>query len=694
MKSLAPLVFAVAALLAAPSGGLAGVPDHPAVRVGPPGDWVVLHEPAPEALVDHPKDPPALHYLALDYQIRVDGPHTEEFFSSTYRVENRSGIESASQHEISFDPSFSKIVVHRLAIFRDGRWHDRIEDAFVTIAQRESDFAWRLFDGSLSVLSVIEDIRVGDVVTIAFTQIGTNPVFGSRYFQEIAMGWTAPVEWRRVRALVPRGETLQSLAIGDAVPQPTIRDIGEWTEYLWLLEDLPKVEVDTDLPEDWEPYPWLQLTQYETWAEVADWAVGLYSMPDSESRVVAELATTIAGDDDLDRALAIVRWVQDDIRYFGIELGTFSHEPHAPDETARRRYGDCKDKSLLLIALLREIGVAAWPVLVDSGSGVFLPDRLPSPGLFNHVIVLARIDDHDVWIDPTISMQGGALDALWVPDYGWGLVVRPGENGLTAIPEDPSHPGSIDADYDYVFSDDGSSCEATITTTYSGHEAEVMRYRLANGSAEDLLDSYVQYYSSSNSQVIPIADLGIDDSRGANRLTIVERYALQNWWYRDGNREYFDLLPLMLMTVLETCDVPDRQAPLDLPRRVIRNEKINITTPPGWDLEPVHASARHPWFRYQVDGSRSNERLTLDYQLETFTHPVAPAKVSIYNAAVDQMYVDLDYTIFRSLESGETTGTGPPMTMPPVPIMMIAVWCVAVVGITGSLWLLARLRFL
>jgi transglutaminase-like putative cysteine protease len=53
----------------------------------------------------------------------------------------------------------------------------------------------------------------------------------------------------------------------------------------------------------------------------------------------------------------IINYVQDDIRYMGVESGIGSIKPFAPEEVAKRRYGDCKDKSLLLVSLLKQVGV-------------------------------------------------------------------------------------------------------------------------------------------------------------------------------------------------------------------------------------------------------------------------------------------------------------------------------------------------
>ena len=81
------------------------------------------------------------------------------------------------------------------------------------------------------------------------------------------------------------------------------------------------------------------------------------------------------------------RFVQDDIRYLGIEVGMARRRPTAPDQVFEQRYGDCKDKTALLVAMLRLGGLAAYPALVSSTQGPDLDQWVPSPDAFDHAIV-------------------------------------------------------------------------------------------------------------------------------------------------------------------------------------------------------------------------------------------------------------------------------------------------------------------
>ena len=100
------------------------------------------------------------------------------------------------------------------------------------------------------------------------------------------------------------------------------------------------------------------------------------------------------------RALAALRFTQDDIRYMAIEIGVNSHKPSHPNKIFAQRFGDCKDKSYLLVTMLNAMGIEASPVLINTICKKTLKDRLPSASAFDHCTVQAKINGKVHWFDP------------------------------------------------------------------------------------------------------------------------------------------------------------------------------------------------------------------------------------------------------------------------------------------------------
>jgi len=120
-------------------------------------------------------------------------------------------------------------------------------------------------------------------------------------------------------------------------------------------------------------------------------------------------------------ALALV---QEQIRYLFLGMDDGGYVPAAADLTWSRRFGDCKGKTALLLALLRELKVEAEPALVNLGGGDGMNERLPSVAAFNHVIVRATIDGQVYWLDGTRTGDRAGIDELRPPPHRWALPVR------------------------------------------------------------------------------------------------------------------------------------------------------------------------------------------------------------------------------------------------------------------------------
>jgi transglutaminase-like putative cysteine protease/tetratricopeptide (TPR) repeat protein len=129
---------------------------------------------------------------------------------------------------------------------------------------------------------------------------------------------------------------------------------------------------------------------------------------------------------------ALAAFVRREVRYTGVWLGNSSIVPHTPAQTLQRKYGDCKDRALLLTALLRSAGVTAQLALLHAGSGAPVEEALPGISQFDHVIVFVP-GDRPLWVDPGADPLD--LDSLPAMDADrLALVASAGTRALTKTP--------------------------------------------------------------------------------------------------------------------------------------------------------------------------------------------------------------------------------------------------------------------
>jgi hypothetical protein len=214
----------------------------------------------------------------------------------------------------------------------------------------------------------------------------------------------------------------------------------------WRLvtQNLEKVE-----PEIFEPprqFTWqgYVFSTTATWDDVANWFRGLCegrdALPDDAKKKIAELKQAHTGGEAL--LQAIFDWVTKDIRYVSVSFGLSSHQPHPVADTLKNAYGDCKDQSLLMQALLREAGIPSSLILLGALPSAKFDAPLPGVHHFNHCIIEAQLGEKRIYLDPA----GGRAKVGWMPVTNSGaqaLRVAPNGGEVITLPDYTPLPDAV-----------------------------------------------------------------------------------------------------------------------------------------------------------------------------------------------------------------------------------------------------------
>ncbi len=149
---------------------------------------------------------------------------------------------------------------------------------------------------------------------------------------------------------------------------------------------------------------------------------------------------------DTERIQLIHAWVLNQFRYVSLMFGNHGYMPYSVDEILERKFGDCKDMTLILVHLLRSVGIEAHPAIVRTRPHGDYPMTVPSLALFDHAIVY--LPASDTWIDGTVK---GILHPV-VPHWLQGqpaLLIRPRHRPSSPErvkgPGDPGAPKGVPA---------------------------------------------------------------------------------------------------------------------------------------------------------------------------------------------------------------------------------------------------------
>lgn len=586
-------------------------------------------------------------HLVMDSQTRV-GETNSSYVHFVRRFVTETGVSDQSVVCVKFDPSNQSLRFHRLRLWRGTNVTDCLRpDVFRTL-QREENLEWRMLDGRLSVVTHPEDIRVGDALEVAYTIEGDNPVFAGRVAGSFLLGWSLEVVCLRVRVIAPDKRPIQWRQYASA-PAPVVTGQGAWREWLWDLNGTKPVQIDSTLPSWFRPLPEVAFSEYEAWADVAQWALALYPEQPAPAAVASLLEAWRQAATDDERICAALTFVQDEVRYLGLELGAGSHRPSPPDVVLQRRFGDCKDKAFLLCTLLRAMGYEAAPALVHSGLRQAITNELPSPNAFNHVIVRVRLGDETEWVDPTASHQRGRLACRSLPPYGQALVVAPGTTGFSKVARPRAQPSQTEIVERYRMPDFSQPAALDVRSVFTGRDAERIRARLSDAPRQTIEKEYLNYYAQRYPGVEATTNVMIFDQVESNTLVVVEQYRIRNIWKPDGQDDAgriacsfrasdIDAYVQMPGTVIRTM-------PLGLPFPVDVRQKMEVRLPEAWKIESGQVKRISDGLRFDSLVSYTNGLLTLDYRVRFLADAVPADRISDHIATVQRIKDELSYSV-------------------------------------------------
>jgi hypothetical protein len=301
-------------------------------------------------------------------------------------------------------------------------------------------------------------------------------------------------------------------------PDPaTITDTKGIRTYTWQLANRPAVTQEPYTAAWYSRSPHVNLAPGDfeveghkgncaSWTELGRFCGSLYEgrgqLPEAARHKVHELVDGLG--EDREKIKVLYRFLQQNTHYVGIELGIGGWQPYDAAYVYNKKYGDCKALANYMVALLKEVGIRACPVLIRSGAEAPAIDTGFACNQFDHVIAVAFAGKDSVWLECTSStLPAGYLssftadrDALLLDGPGSHIVHTPvygiRENRVVRLLK-----GSID---------DQGKLEATLRTDYTGIEQDGPESMLNRLSKKELQDQKRQQFGVPNCTISNLRD--------------------------------------------------------------------------------------------------------------------------------------------------------------------------------------------
>jgi transglutaminase-like putative cysteine protease/tetratricopeptide (TPR) repeat protein len=435
---------------------------------------------APQALysaASAPRAPEGTEVSILEfhetYVFNADGGHryTQYFI---YKILSPEGAANWNSLTVRWSPWLNdKPTMKARVIAADGAAYTLDPKTITDSPANGSDST--IYSDARTLRAPLPAIAPGAVVETEISFTEKLPFAGAGHIGRSWFQTSGPIQHVRLTLEAPTSIPLRHRV--DLLPGVTPIHTEENGVSRWVFESGPMPVADDatpGLPSDVYSYPMVTFSTASSWQSVAQEYSKIIAARLTESNV-RELVTRLTkGRATRDAKIsAIMAYLNREIRYTGIEFDQASIVPHSTAEVLARKYGDCKDKSLLMVAMLRAAGIPANLALLNAGERLDIPADLPGMGLFDHAIVYVP-GEPALWIDATD--ENARLGQM--PDVDRGrsaLIVDASTTGLTPVAEARSVDNVISEDREIRLADNGPARVTEVSQPTGDFESEYRR---------------------------------------------------------------------------------------------------------------------------------------------------------------------------------------------------------------------------
>ena len=613
------------------------------VSSGPVADWVVPL--AFQRLTPRTETNSGMESRLLLHDVQINAKTRETFHNEARQILTSQGVQVGSQFSIDFDPACQAVILHWVKVWRASNSTDRLDLSRVRVIQPERDLDEYLFTGNQTALLLLEDVRPGDIIDYACTIRGDN-LLGGQLSGEVPVQKYEPVERLTTRLIWPTNRHLYIKGHGTSARPSVVRTNG-LVEYTWDFRRIPALRPEDPMPVWFRPLPWVQWSEFATWAQVNKWALSLFTNPAPLSPDLARQVAAwqrLAGPEE--KVLSVLRFVQEEVRYQGIESGAGAYTPTDPSTVFARRFGDCKDKTFLCVTILRALKIEAYPVLVATDYRQTLADWLPTDEAFDHAIVRVTVGGQVYWLDPTATCQRGDLATRSWANYGRGLVLRPGTTDLAVIPESPVKPKTTVLEYLFI-RPLGQPADLKVVTIADGPDADHLRRKFSatdrNTIASDDLNGFAALYPG----IVRAAPLDYVNDEKADEVIVTEYYQIDKIANRlptaPGLAARFYSYNVDRAAKKPAVSLRSMPLGLDYPIHQVFRAEISLSGPVP--VNPGNWTVDNPAFHFHKTVALSGGKILLEEEYGSLADNVPVDAVPNYLLQLDQVSELLDYVL-------------------------------------------------
>ncbi len=450
-------------------------------------------------------------------------------------------------------------------------------------------------------------VNIGSTIEYVYRIKTNKPLIPGEFWDGFYFQNTEPFMLSNYRLTVPDNLSLYIHPFSVDIKQKTRK--GRFITYEWEKNNMPAIVPENMMPPISEIVPKILVTTMRDWNEVGNWFFNLAAdstIPDSNIKALALKITEGMRTDD-EKIKAVYHYICKNIRYIGLELGIHGFKPHNAKDVMKLGYGDCKDKSALMVAMLKSLGIRSYIALINTERNI--EEGIPFPGQFNHAIVAIPMKNNFLILDPTSEVI--PYPELPPSDQNKAVLVPTEEKTFfiktaAASPEENQKIREISATLDST-----GNLAATVSVKLNGIFAASIRHAFRYLSEEERKMELAR----SLNRIVPNTTLKKFDIKGIDSLDeqVEQVYAFNSKKYATKIQSKLLFKPALLekMEGTELVSLETRKFSIRIPYKRSNTDRIIFVIPEGYavDAYPEPLSIKTSFGRYSISFEINNNQL-------------------------------------------------------------------------------------
>ena len=345
--------------------------------------------------------------LLAEEDIKINPNDTAEYTEHfLVKILNERGKQDFSEVVIGYDSTYEKVELEFARTIKPDGTFVKVGDKNIRDVSKYLNFP--LYSNArvfiISMPEVTNDCFIEYKAKVHRSKLIAGKQFVMNYLLQI----NEPIKKAVFNITAPKNLNINMNLLNEefnkfgALLVPKILEDNENITYAWDFDNIPQVIPEPAAPALSEISSVIQLSTFDSWQQIYDWWWNLVEDKiQADDEIKAKVKELTEGKKSLlEKAQSLYHFCAQDIRYVAVEYGQAGFEPHKAVEVFQNKYGDCKDQAVLLITMLKEIGLTAYPVLIGTQGRILLDEDFPTL-VFNHAIAVLEYEGQYIFLDPT-----------------------------------------------------------------------------------------------------------------------------------------------------------------------------------------------------------------------------------------------------------------------------------------------------